>query len=202
MKFRYQVITNEELHPRTLHNLELDSEDFWFLGSTNEGKAVYSMLLTEAQVQAINSAPYKISIQPASDDKGSFPLYPNMMNDKWTLNNYGPLTIPQKGMTIIINDSTLNFYGEFIEKYEGLNAVKIANGELEIDGRSITTYTFQQDYYFMMGDSRDNSIDSRYWGLVPEDHILGKPLFIWFSINKDGKWLNKIRWERLGMIIR
>lgn len=108
------------------HSITLNSTaKILVLGSTNEGKAVYSMLLTEAQVQAINSAPYKISIQPASDDKGSFPLYPNMMNDKWTLNNYGPLTIPQKGMTIIINDSTLNFYGEFIEKYEGLNAVKL-----------------------------------------------------------------------------
>lgn len=105
-------------------------------------------------------------------------------------------------MTIAVNDSTLNFYGEFIEKYEGYEAVKISNGQLEIEGKPVSNYTFQQDYYFMMGDSRDNSIDSRYWGLVPEDHILGKPLFIWLSINKDGKWLDKVRWERLGMGIK
>jgi len=197
MKFRYQVITKEELQPRVLEKLGLDSEDFWLLGKTNDGKTVYSMLLTQEQFKDLNTAPYKVSIESASDDKGGFPLYPTMMNDTWTLNNYGPLTIPQKGMTIAINDSTLNFYGEFIEKYEGNKAVKILNGQLEIDGKSVSTYTFQQDYYFMMGDSRDNSIDSRYWGLVPEDHILGKPLFIWMSINKDGKWLDKIRWERL-----
>lgn len=197
MKFRYQVITKEILQPRTLEKLELDSEDFWFLGKTNDGKAVYSMLLTQQQLNDVNAALYKVSVESASDDKGSFPLYPTMMNSTWTLNNYGPLTIPQKGMTIVVNDSTLNFYGEFIEKYEGHKSVNISNGQLEIDGQSLTSYTFQQDYYFMMGDSRDNSIDSRYWGLVPEDHILGKPLFIWFSVNKDGKWLDKVRWERL-----
>jgi signal peptidase I len=200
MKFRYQVITKEELQPRTLAKLELDSEDFWYLGNTSDGKAVYSMLLTQQQLNAVNDAPYKVSAESASDNRGGFPLYPTMMNDTWTLNNYGPLTIPQKGMRIAVNDSTLNFYGEFIEKYEGHEA-KISNGQLEIDGNPVSHYTFQQDYYFMMGDSRDNSIDSRYWGLVPEDHILGKPLFIWLSINKDGKWLDKIRWERLGKII-
>lgn len=197
MKFRYQVMTKEELQPRTINNLGLDSEDFWFLGRTKEGQAVYSMLLTQEQLKNVNAAPYLVSLESASDDKGGFPLYPAMMNDNWTLNNYGPLSIPQEGMTIPVNDSTLNFYGEFIEKYEGHEAVKIANGKLDIDGKSIDTYTFQQDYYFMMGDSRDNSIDSRYWGLVPEDHILGKPILIWFSVNKDGKWLDKIRWERL-----
>lgn len=201
MKFRYQVITKEELQPRVLDHLGLDSEDFWFLGKTNDGKAVYSMLLTQEQLKNVDAAPYKVSIDPASGDKGGFPLYPAMMNNKWTLNNYGPLTIPKAGMTIAINGSTLNFYGEFIEKYERHKAVKIANAQLEIDGKQVNSYTFQQDYYFMMGDSRDNSIDSRYWGLVPEDHILGKPLFIWFSINKDGNWLDKVRWERLGKVI-
>ncbi|MBN8576169.1 MAG: signal peptidase I [Cytophagales bacterium] len=201
MKFRYQVVTKEELQPRALDRLGLDSEDFWLLGKTNDGKAVYSMLLTQEQVEAVNTAPYKVSVSAASDDQGGFPLFPAMMNNTWTLNNYGPLTIPHKGMTIPVNDSTLNFYGEFIEKYEGHSSVKITNGTLEIAGNPTNQYTFRQDYYFMMGDSRDNSIDSRYWGLVPEDHILGKPLFIWFSVNKDGKWLNKIRWERLGKMI-
>lgn len=202
MKFRYQVITKEELQPRTLTNLGLDSEDFWFLGKANDGKAVYTMLLTQQQLNDVNEAPYKVSVESASDDKGSFPLYPTMMDGIWTLNNYGSLTIPKAGMTITINDSTLNFYGEFIEKYEGHEAVKISGAQLEIDGQPLTSYTFQQNYYFMMGDSRDNSIDSRYWGLVPEDHILGKPLFIWLSINKDGKWLDKVRWNRLGMGIK
>lgn len=197
MKFRYQVVTKEELQPRTLTRLGLDREDFWFLGKTNTGEAVYSMLLTTPQLHEVATAPYKVSVESASVDKGGFPLYPSLRDGIWNLNHYGPLTIPQKGMTMVVNDSTLQFYGEFIEQYEGHDAVKISNHELEIDGERITTYTFQQDYYFMMGDSRDNSLDSRYWGLVPEDHILGKPLFIWLSINHEGKGLDMLRWERL-----
>lgn len=197
MKFRYQVVTREELQQRTLHRLGLDREDFWFLGKTNTGQAVYTMLLTNQQLMDVTAAPYQVSVESASDNTGGFPIYPTAMDGLWDLNNYGPLVIPQKGMTMVVNDSTLNFYGEFIEKYEGHEAVKISDGQLEIEGKVVSHYTFVQDYYFMMGDSRDNSIDSRYWGLVPEDHILGKPLFIWLSINPEGKGLDKVRWQRL-----
>src|SRR5690606_8730262 len=96
-----------------------------------------------------------------------------------------------------INDSTLGLYGETILLYEHLEDVSVTSGTLVIDGKSVVTYTFGQDYYFMMGDNRNNSLDSRYWGFVLYDHIVGKPLFVWLSIDKDGGLLNKIRWERL-----
>jgi signal peptidase I len=154
------------------------------------------MLLTSDQYREIETQNYLVSIHESSIE-GGFPLFPYSMSDVWTDKNYGPLTIPQKGMSIIVNDSTLAIYGEVIQKYEGHREVNVNEGKLQIDGREVSTYEFQQDYYFMMGDSRDNSLDSRYWGFVPEDHILGKPLFIWMSIDNEAGWLNKIRWERL-----
>lgn len=132
----------------------------------------------------------------------STPLFPESMNIKWTKNNYGPLVIPQKGMTVIINDSTLSIFGEIIEKYEGNKNVSINSGILMISGEATERYTFTQNYYFMMGDSCDNSLDSRYWGFVPEDHIVGKPPFIWLSIDKEADVLHKVRWNRLFTIIK
>jgi len=95
----------------------------------------------------------------------------------------------------------LNVYGEIIRLYEGHKNVVIQNGELIIDGKPVSEYVFNQNYYFMMGDNRDNSLDSRYWGFVPEDHILGKPLFIWMSIDYEADLLHKIRWGRLLNLI-
>ena len=109
--------------------------------------------------------------------------------------------MPAKGMKMIVNDSTLALYGEMIQLHEENERVSVTNGELTIDGESIKEYTFKQDYYFMMGDNRHNSLDSRYWGFVPENHILGKPLFIWLSINNEADLLHKIRWHRMFTLI-
>ncbi|WP_194776272.1 signal peptidase I [Pararhodonellum marinum] len=196
MKFQYHVITQYPLQPHHLANLGLDGDDFWFSGF-NDNKAIYSMFLTEDQLEKIQKAPYLVSVESGSGSPVGFPLFPATMNDKWDLNNYGPLTLPQKGLNIDINENTLDFYGELIEKYEGNRNVKIRDGKLEIDGKKVDNYTFKQGYYFMMGDSRDNSIDSRYWGFVPESHIVGKPLLVLFSKNEHGKGLDKVRWERI-----
>jgi signal peptidase I len=110
--------------------------------------------------------------------------------------------IPSKGMTIEVNDSTLAFYGDVIRLYDhNKEEVKIENGKLYIGGRETANYTFHQNYYFMMGDNRHNSLDSRYWGFVPEDHIVGKAFFIWLSIDKHATFLNKIRWRRFFNLI-
>ena len=197
MKFRYELLAEYPLQSHHMAAFGLDSEDYWFLGYTKENTPLYSLLLTTEQLEKMESAPFKVSLNLASDTPSGLELFPSSMANTWTIDNYGPLTVPQKGMRIVINDSTLNFYGELIEKYEGQDEVIISNGKLKIKGKTIAQYTFQQDYYFMMGDSRDNSIDSRYWGFAPEDHIVGKPVMVLFSKNVEATGLDRIRWERI-----
>lgn len=197
MKFQYDLVTSYPLQSQHLNAIGLDGDDYWFLGYSKDNKAVYKVLLTEVQKAAINKAPYLESLQAATQSQSSFPLYPTGKDGVWNLGQYGKLKVPREGMRIQIDAESLDFYGELIEKYEGNHQVKIAGGKLEIDGREVDSYTFKQDYYFMMGDSRDNSIDSRYWGFVPEDHLVGKPILVWFSTNEEGKGLDRVRWGRI-----
>jgi signal peptidase I len=115
-----------------------------------------------------------------------------------SLDNYGPIYIPQKGKTVALDSQTLPFYRRLISVYEH-NVLKVDGNTILINGRPATSYTFKQDYYWMMGDNRHNSEDSRFWGFVPEDHIVGKPVFIWMSIDgiNDGIKNWRIRWDRL-----
>ncbi|WP_373494525.1 signal peptidase I [Aquiflexum sp.] len=197
MKYQYHVISEYPLQPHHLDYIGLDEDDFWHSGYTKGKRIKYGMFLTNEQLKDIKKAPYIVSIETGSDSPVGFPLFPNTMNNTWNLNNYGPLALPQKGMTIEINEKSLDFYGELIEKYEGNKTVKITDGKLEINGNKVENYTFIQGYYFMMGDSRDNSIDSRYWGFVPESHIVGKPVMVIFSKNEHGEGFDKVRWERI-----
>jgi signal peptidase I len=129
------------------------------------------------------------------------PVYPGSALFNWNKDNYGPITVPKKGVTIQLNAENISLYRDVIENFEGHEKVEIENNTVKIGGQGVTTYTFQQDYYFMMGDNRHNSLDSRYWGFVPADHIVGKAVFIWMSIDPDGSFLNKIRWNRLFRVI-
>ncbi|HCW06257.1 MAG TPA: signal peptidase I [Cytophagales bacterium] len=198
-KFAYLVFANDEINNRQLRNFELDSDDYSFLGRSDDGSAVYNMFLTADQASQLKSVPFvrSINLNDHLHDNSSFPIFPSIKASTWDNNNYGTLVIPEHGMEMIVNDSTLNVYGEIIQKYEGHKDVKIENESLLINGKKVSEYTFQQNYYFMMGDSRDNSLDSRYWGFVPEDHIVGKPLFVWMSISSEADLLHKIRWNRL-----
>ncbi|GAB4050621.1 signal peptidase I [Spirosoma litoris] len=120
----------------------------------------------------------------------------------WNQDNFGPLTVPKKGVTIPINEKTIALYGPVIQRYEENNKVELTPSSILINGQPITTYTFNQDYYFMMGDNRHNSEDSRYWGFVPEDHIVGKAVFVWMSIDPvPADIWHKIRWDRLFRVI-
>lgn len=114
-------------------------------------------------------------------------------HDNWTVDNIGDIYIPEKGKQVTLNSETLPFYKKIIEEYEG-NELKVTGNEIRINGAPATTYTFKQNYYFMMGDNRHNSEDSRFWGFVPENHIVGKPVFIWMSWDSVNK---KIRWKRM-----
>jgi len=204
MKFSYLVMAKDEIHKRHLHSFGLDSDDYSYLGRTSDSKfAAYSMFLTKEQVEKIRSTSFIVSVEvnSALHDTPDSNLFPSLKSKLWTANNYGPLFIPEKGAKIAVNDSSLNVYGEIISLYEGHKNVLIKNGKLIIEGKSVSEYVFNQNYYFMMGDNRDNSLDSRYWGFVPEDHILGKPLFIWMSIDGEADLLHKIRWSRLLNVI-
>ncbi len=114
----------------------------------------------------------------------------------WNKDNYGPLYIPAAGRNVELNSETLPFYTKIIEEYEH-NKLEVIGTDIYINGLKSDSYTFAQDYYWMMGDNRHNSEDSRYWGFVPFDHVVGKPVFVWFSWDTYGKGFDKIRWERL-----
>jgi signal peptidase I len=127
------------------------------------------------------------------NEQGIFPYI-----NKWNRDNFGPVYIPKKGATVALNAQTLPFYKKIISEYEK-NELKVNGNEIRINGQVATTYTFKQNYYWMMGDNRHNSLDARYFGYTPEDHIVGKPVFIWMSIDGINNGIKnwKIRWDRM-----
>jgi len=199
MKFRHLVYAKDEINKRHLSKMGLSQDDYILMGRAENNQPVYLMFLTNTQLDQIKSAPYIVSINEdtSTHDGPDAGIFPSSGYSQWNGDNYGPIIIPARGMKIIVNDSTLAFYGEVIEDYEHNDHVAISNGKLIIDGKEITEYVFKQNYYFMVGDNRHNSLDSRYWGFVPEDHIVGKPLFIWLSMDDHADLLHKIRWNRI-----
>jgi signal peptidase I len=131
----------------------------------------------------------------------SYNYFPSDTNFKWTLDNFGPLYIPAKGATINITVQNLPLYERIISYYEK-NELEVRDGKIYINGKETDIYTFKMDYYWMMGDNRHSSLDSRFWGFVPEDHIIGKPGFVWLSIDKNKSFLKKIRWNRMFLVIK
>ncbi|HFA47449.1 MAG TPA: signal peptidase I [Bacteroidetes bacterium] len=154
--------------------------------------------LNEEQREKIKAWGPDVSVEilspPTSSPTHLFPHDPKISKG-WTMDNYGPIYIPKKGATVDISPSNIALYKRVISVYEG-NKLEIKDGKIFINGKEANTYTFKMDYYWMMGDNRHNSEDSRVWGFVPFDHVVGKPLFIWFS-TKNGNIKNGINWDRI-----
>ncbi|MCD8741559.1 signal peptidase I [Mucilaginibacter roseus] len=138
------------------------------------------------------------SITPVIEPKGEQDLtvFPQSELFKWNQDNYGPITVPKRGMTVPLNDSTAALYGRNITLFEH-NTVKKENGSYFINNKKADSYTFKMNYYWMMGDNRHNSEDSRYWGFVPEDHVVGKAVLTFMSIDSTKNLFNKVRWNRV-----
>ena len=182
---------------RIIKKMRINAQDVYM--DANGDQILY---LSDEQAAALRGMGKKLMVQ--MDPKGVYSpeIFPHDPRYKWNKDNFGPIVIPEKGVTVPINDSTIVLYDRIIRNYE-LNTLERKNGTIYINGKEATSYTFKMDYYFMMGDNRHNSADSRYWGFVPEDHIVGKPVFVWMSLDKNRSWGDgKIRWNRMFKICR
>ncbi len=158
---------------------------------------VYVSPLTRETLENMTNSPLIGRIMKMPAQAGEF-LFPDNISANWTRADYGPVWIPRKGATLSITPENWPMYERVIRNYEGHTDSYVKNGKVYIDGKETRYYTFDMDYYFMMGDNRDNSLDSRYWGFVPEDHIVGKPMRVLISFDKDKSIFNGgIRWNRV-----
>ncbi|MFY0631511.1 MAG: signal peptidase I [Flavobacteriaceae bacterium] len=154
--------------------------------------------LTDEEAEKLRKQSQTVSLEKIIHDADP-KVFPHTSNG-WSQDNFGPMYIPEAGKTVSLNLESLPFYKEIITRYE-YNNLDVIGENIYINGKKATSYTFKQDYYWMMGDNRHNSLDARYWGFVPYDHVLGKPVFIWFSWDADapslGAKIKSIRWDRM-----
>ena len=196
----YSVVTNgTRINLKTLEKLGLNLSELYF----DESMPGYpQMPLTAEMLDQVRSCPNVVSIEeqidvyPPDYPDSYLMLFPFTENFRWTRDNYGPLWIPKAGETVKLNASVLPLYERIIRVYEGNDLDIDAEGRIYVNGTETDEYTFKQDYYFMMGDNRHNSLDSRYWGFVPEDHIVGRPAMIWLSTDRNRQFPHNVRWRR------
>ena len=157
----------------------------------------YLLPLTAEKVAQLNKVRTIVQVQmdEQQPDSTGFAVFPYSPDYAWSRDNFGPLWIPKKGATVELNVHNLVLYEAIITSYEG-NKLAVKGEQIIINGQPATSYTFKMDYYFMMGDNRHKSADSRYWGFVPEDHVVGKPLLVWLSLDEDKSFPMNIRWNR------
>jgi len=199
--FRNWGVSRDDYMPYGQPCTVTDPETLSFLGFQPNANGAYNLVyrfpMTESMVAQVKKLPSvkKVIVEP--EIIGGTMYYPVDYDNGWTRDNYGPIWIPKRGATIELTQENLALYRRCIKNYEH-NELEEKDGVVYINGEKATTYTFQYDYYWMMGDNRHNSADSRSWGFVPEDHIVGKPIMIWLSLDKDRSLFDGgIRWNRL-----
>ena len=199
LQFNYYVETDGSV---------LTEDQFSMLGINKSDRAlvsmnpmVYCLPMTKKAVEMVKRIPTVKQVRIEPDDlRGS--TYPTGYRTGWTRDNFGPIWIPKKGETIRLDERNLALYHRCIRNYENNTLEIFPDGKILINGKPEASYTFKYDYYFMMGDNRHNSADSRAWGFVPEDHIVGKPILIWLSLEKDrGLFNGGIRWNRMFRMV-
>jgi signal peptidase I len=186
---------------------QLQGEDEFQSLDTTKSKFVYVIntsqmnvdeLKKKSWIQGITKVVMSKKYQDQGDRTTEIESTPMMGKSYfWNRDNYGPLLIPKEGSTIQLDSVNVDKYKYVIKYYEGNKDVVIDGYTIKIDGKIIKSYTFKQDYYFMMGDNRHHSADSRYWGFVPDDHVVGKAVFVWMSLDPNKSWFSKIRWSRI-----
>ena len=200
IQLSYEVKTSGgRINSKTLSKIGLNLSELWF----DPSLPGYPMMpLTAKMLEEVRSLASVESVKPNLDvwppdyPDSYLTIFPFSEDYSWTRDNFGPVRIPRKGDVVELTPKTLPLYRRIIADYEH-NSLEIkADGTILVNGEPARSYTIGQDYYFMMGDNRHNSLDSRYWGFVPEDHIVGRPVVIWLSTDRGNKFPKNIRWGR------
>lgn len=189
VQYTYRMKLKQSLSDEVMKDLGITMEDLMSLNTLGY------MPMTKHAVDELKRMKIADSIE-LNTEAEEWDIYPLNGNLHWTRDNYGPVWIPKKGESIALDMDNIAIYERPIRTYEG-NQLEVKDGKIFINGKEAKEYTFKMDYYWMMGDNRHNSLDSRYWGFVPEDHIVGKPIFIWWSSDPDRSGFSGVRWNRL-----
>lgn len=200
MQYSYAIKTDGgKINRKHLEDMHIAKADRNF----SPARSMYQMPLTQENVDKMKSFPNVTSVNKYENTNAtlaSHSIFPFTSNYRWTEDNFGPLWIPKKGATVKLTVKNLPLYERIIDVYEG-NDLEVRENQIFINGKVATEYTFNMDYYFMMGDNRHSSADSRFWGFVPEDHVVGKAVFVWLSLDKDKSFPRNIRWNRIFKVI-
>ncbi len=197
VQHNYRVTTDGRMLSARIIN-RLDISDWRQLNHNT-----YTLAMTTGAAKALTELDYVLEIQRLISPAGSRErhIFPHHGDFAWNEDNFGPLYIPAKGETVEIHAGNIPLYERIIEVYEG-NELQVVGDNIFINGEPSHTYTFQMDYYWMVGDNRHNSADSRFWGFVPEDHIVGRAMFVWLSLSPDRGFPANIRFDKSLRAIR